>query len=97
MARKVKDIIPPLTTPFTESGELYKEGLRRLVDFQVESGIHGLFICGTYGSGPVMSVQEHKTVHEVVVDQAGGETGGYARRIQEMALLQPQALRWIWC
>jgi dihydrodipicolinate synthase/N-acetylneuraminate lyase len=60
-----------LTTPFTESGEVYKEGLRRLVDFQ--------------------------TVQEIVVDQAGGETGGYARRIQEMALLQPQALRWIWC
>jgi 4-hydroxy-tetrahydrodipicolinate synthase len=72
MAREVKGIIPPLTTPFAESGEVYKEGLRRLVEFQVESGVHSLFICGTYGSGLVMSVQERKTVHEVVVDQVGG-------------------------
>lgn len=72
MDKEVKGIIPPLTTPFTESGEVYEEGLRRLVDFQIEGGVHGLFICGTYGSGPVMSVQERKTVHKVVVDQVGG-------------------------
>jgi dihydrodipicolinate synthase/N-acetylneuraminate lyase len=72
MTRGVKGIIPPLTTPFTESGSVYKEGLRRLVDFQIEKGVHGLFICGTYGSGPIMTVEERKQVHEIVVDQVGG-------------------------
>jgi len=65
-------IIPPLTTPFDEGGNVYEEGLRRLVDFQIEKGIHGLFICGTYGSGPIMTVEERKRVHEIVVDQAQG-------------------------
>jgi N-acetylneuraminate lyase/4-hydroxy-tetrahydrodipicolinate synthase len=72
MTREVKGIIPPLTTPFTESGDVYEEGLRRLVDFQIEKGVHGLFICGTYGSGPIMTVQERKMVHEIVVDQVKG-------------------------
>jgi 4-hydroxy-tetrahydrodipicolinate synthase len=72
MARELRGIIPPLTTPFTESGGVYDEGLRRLVEFQIEKGSHGLFICGTYGSGPIMTVQERKRVHEVVVDQAKG-------------------------
>jgi N-acetylneuraminate lyase/4-hydroxy-tetrahydrodipicolinate synthase len=51
---------------------VYEEGLRRLVEFQIEKGSHGLFICGTYGSGPIMTVAERKRVHEIVVDQAKG-------------------------
>jgi N-acetylneuraminate lyase/4-hydroxy-tetrahydrodipicolinate synthase len=72
MTKEVKGIIPPLTTPFDKDGHVYEEGLRRLVEFQVEKGTHGLFICGTYGSGPIMTVEERKRVHEIVVDQAQG-------------------------
>ena len=68
--KELMGIIPPLTTPFTQEGEVYEAGLRRLVDFQVEGGVHGLFICGTYGSGPIMTVEQRKQVHEIVVDQA---------------------------
>jgi 4-hydroxy-tetrahydrodipicolinate synthase len=72
MTREVKGIIPPLTTPFTENGTVYEAGLRRLVEFQVEKGAHGLFICGTYGSGPIMTIKQRKKVHEIVVDQTKG-------------------------
>jgi 4-hydroxy-tetrahydrodipicolinate synthase len=72
MARELMGIIPPMTTPFTKTGEVYEDGLRRLVEFQVEKGSHGLFICGTYGSGPLMTLEERKRVHEIVVDQARG-------------------------
>ena len=65
-------VIPPLTTPFTPAGDIYEDGLRRLVEFQIEKGVHGLFICGTYGSGPIMSLDERKRVHEIVIDQAKG-------------------------
>jgi dihydrodipicolinate synthase/N-acetylneuraminate lyase len=51
-----------LTTPFTNEGAVYEEGLRRLLDFQISGGVHGLFICGTYGSGPIMSLEERKQV-----------------------------------
>ncbi len=72
MAQELFGIIPPLTTPFTPKGEVYEEGLRRLVEFQIEKGSHGLFICGTYGSGPLMSVADRQRVHEIVMDQAKG-------------------------
>jgi 4-hydroxy-tetrahydrodipicolinate synthase len=72
MTKPLQGIIPPLTTPFTETGDVYEIGLRQLVEFQVGKGVHGLFICGTYGSGPIMTVAEREQVHEVVVDQAGG-------------------------
>jgi 4-hydroxy-tetrahydrodipicolinate synthase len=69
---ELRGIIPPLTTPFTQDGEVYEDGLRRLVDFQVAGGSHGLFICGTYGSGPIMTTDQRKRVHEIVVEQARG-------------------------
>ena len=72
MSKEPRGIIPPLTTPFTEKGDVYEQGLRRLVEFQIEKGVHGLFICGTYGSGPIMAVEERKRVHEIVVDQVKG-------------------------
>ncbi|NLE46501.1 MAG: dihydrodipicolinate synthase family protein [Chloroflexi bacterium] len=67
---ELRGIIPPLTTPFTDNGEVYEEGLRRLVNFQIEKGSQGLFICGTYGSGPIMTQEERKRVHEIVADEA---------------------------
>ena len=69
MSHDVRGVIPPLTTPFTEEGTVYEEGLRRLLDFQIEKGSLGVFLCGTYGSGPLMSVSERKKVVEVAVDQ----------------------------
>lgn len=72
MGKDLFGIIPPLTTPFTADGAVDEAGLRRLVDFQAEGGSHGLFICGTYGSGPIMTVEERRQVHEIVVDQNQG-------------------------
>jgi len=69
MAREVKGIIPPLTTPFTKDGDVYEKGLRALIEFQIENRTDGLFICGTYGSGPIMTLEERKQVHEITVDQ----------------------------
>ncbi len=70
---KFEGIIPPLITPFTEKGEIFEEGLRNLIGFQVEKGVKGLFICGTYGSGPLMTVEQRKRVAEITVDQACGK------------------------
>lgn len=70
MSKELYGIIPPLTTPFTPAGDVYEKGLRELVEFQIANGSHGLFICGTYGSGPIMTLDERKQVHKIVIDQA---------------------------
>jgi len=70
MIKQLKGIIPPLTTPFTPNGDVYKKGLRDLTEFQIDKGSHGLFICGTYGSGPIMTLEERKKVHEIIINQA---------------------------
>ncbi len=67
MGDKLFGLIPPLLTPFTKRGEVDTSALKRLIDF-VSSWVHGLFICGTYGQGPLMSIRQRKKVAETVIE-----------------------------
>lgn len=69
MSYKMKGCIPPMITPFDEHGQVDTENLRRLVRF-LDSKVHGIFICGSYGSGPMMSVEERKLVAEICKEEA---------------------------
>jgi len=70
-ASEFKGIIPPMMTAFTKDGEIYEKGTREIVDFIVPH-VHGLYPCGTYGSGPMMSIDERKKVAEIIIDQVRG-------------------------
>jgi 4-hydroxy-tetrahydrodipicolinate synthase len=65
MTMRLSGIIPPLLTPFTESGEVDFKRIPVLVQF-MKPYVKGFFVCGTYGSGPLMNVEERKRVFEAV-------------------------------
>ncbi|MCG8700677.1 MAG: dihydrodipicolinate synthase family protein [Bacteroidales bacterium] len=48
-----------------------EENLRKLVTF-LRDNVDGLFICGSYGSGPMMSIEERKKVAEITVEVVNG-------------------------
>jgi dihydrodipicolinate synthase/N-acetylneuraminate lyase len=60
-----------MITPFDRQGELDLAGLEKLVEF-LSDRVDGLFICGSYGSGPMMTVAERKLVAEVTMKVAAG-------------------------
>ena len=60
-----------LLTPF-RNGEVDYDSYRKLVDFQINNGTHGLVPVGTTGESPTLSHEEHKKVIEVCIDQANG-------------------------
>ncbi|MEM0453187.1 MAG: dihydrodipicolinate synthase family protein [Sulfolobales archaeon] len=70
---KLDTVITALITPFTSDHKLYLEGLKNLINFQIENGVKAFFICGTYGSGPLMSIADRKKVAEVVVNYVGSD------------------------
>jgi dihydrodipicolinate synthase/N-acetylneuraminate lyase len=49
-SKNLYGVIPPMITPFTETGDVDVPGLEKLLDFLI-GHVDGLFICGSYGSG----------------------------------------------
>ena len=66
-----KGSFPALVTPF-RNGELELETLRKLVEWHIGEGSHGLVPVGTTGESPTLSHAEHETVVEEVVRAADG-------------------------
>ncbi len=62
---RLSGIIPPLLTPFKENGEVDIDRIPLLVEF-LKPYVKGFFVCGTYGSGALMNVDERKKVFEAV-------------------------------
>lgn len=60
-----------LITPTDESGVCF-EKLGRLIDWQIESGIDALVICGTTGEGSTLSDEEHRRVLSYSAERAAG-------------------------
>ncbi len=53
-----------LITPMNRNQQVDYEGLRRLVDFQIEEGVSGLLAVGTTGESPTLNWEEHSKVIE---------------------------------
>jgi 4-hydroxy-tetrahydrodipicolinate synthase len=58
-----------LITPF-RGGSVDEEAFRRLVEWQIAEGTHGLVPVGTTGESPTLSHDEHKRVVELCVEVA---------------------------
>lgn len=62
---------PALVTPF-KNGELDIDTLKKLVEWHIGEGSHGLVPVGTTGESPTLTHEEHETVIEEVVRAAAG-------------------------
>ena len=65
-------VLPILPTPFTATGNVDESSMRRLIDFELEVGVHGVSILGFMGESHKMAESERKLVVRSVVDQIGG-------------------------
>ncbi|HHR85393.1 hypothetical protein DRJ24_00150 [Candidatus Acetothermia bacterium] len=91
MKAKISGIIPPLLTAFDKNGSFDEKAQREIVSFLVDK-VQGFYPCGTYGSGPLMNVEERKRVAEVVIDEVNGRVpvimhvgGASTRSVVELA------------
>jgi 4-hydroxy-tetrahydrodipicolinate synthase len=67
----IRGSLPALVTPF-KNGELDLLALKKLVDWHIAEGSHGLVPVGTTGESPTLSHAEHQRVIEEVVAAAAG-------------------------
>ncbi len=72
-----------LVTPFLPDQSLDEASLRRLVQRQLDAGVHFLVPCGTTGESPTLTRKEHLRVVEITLELAKGKrpvlagAGGY--------------------
>ncbi|MHA1936560.1 MAG: dihydrodipicolinate synthase family protein [Candidatus Thorarchaeota archaeon] len=69
---KPEGVYVAMLTPFKEDGSLNEKELRKIVDFLVESGIHGLFPISSVGESIHLSTDEKIRMMETIVDQNKG-------------------------
>lgn len=65
-------IYPALITPFDKSGAVNPTVVKELVDWQLDVGVDGFYVCGGTGEGLLLSPQERKAMLEATVHAASG-------------------------
>jgi len=63
--------MPALVTPFA-NGAVDFDALKKLVEWQISEGSHGLVPVGTTGESPTLTHEEHEAVIATVVETAAG-------------------------
>lgn len=72
-ARQVNGLFTALITPFDDQGRVDLKALAKLVEFQVSKGVDGIFPCGSTGLGPMLGMDERKSIAETVTRSAEGK------------------------
>ncbi len=67
-------LIPPLLTPLLPDEQVDRDSLARLVDHTLSQGVTGIFVLGSSGEGPLLTLEQRRTV----VRTAGEVVDGHA-------------------
>jgi len=66
----IRGVLLPIITPFDDRVRVDEEMMRQLVDFHINAGVQGLFVLGSTGQGPAMTIEERKHAAAIALDQA---------------------------
>ena len=69
--KNFRGTIPALITPFDGDGNVDAPKFRRFLDWLVPQ-VSALYVGGSYGSGPIMTVDQRKLAIEIVVENVAG-------------------------
>lgn len=75
--RKLYGIVCANITPMDGKGEIDLISLARFVDYMADSGIHGVYPCGTNGEGISLMPKEHHAVADKVIQQNAGRMSAF--------------------
>ena len=97
---KPEGVYVAMLTPFDEDGAINEGELRRIVDFQIDGGVHGLFPISSVGEFIHMSREEKVRMMEIMVDQNKGRvkiTPGVGSSLPAESIFLAQKARELGC
>lgn len=66
-------IIPPIVTPFTESGDIDEAAFRTVIRFMLKKKVHGICVGGSSGEGHTYTAEEFTRLMEIACEEAAGK------------------------
>lgn len=85
-----------IVTPFQDDGSLDGNSFRQLLQWHLESGTHGIVVCGTTGESATLSVEEREQVVTIAIEECAGKISviaGIASNNTAEAVKQAQAMQ----
>jgi len=78
MGLEIRGIIPAMVTPLKKDESLDEDGLRQVIDYLIDAGVHGVFCCGSQGEVYALSDEERRRVIKITVDETNQRVPVYA-------------------
>ena len=75
---KPKGIIPAVITPLTNDGKFNEKAMRKLLNYLITGGVHGLFVVGTTGEFYGLTPEEKRDIFRITMDETKGKVPVYA-------------------
>jgi len=72
MSTPWKGVFPAITTSFKEDLSLDYSGIEKMVEAQIDGGVHGIVVTGTLGENSTLSYEEKQEVLRVAAETSAG-------------------------
>lgn len=73
----IRGVVPPIVTPVDENERVDEAALRRVVDYIIKGGVHGILAMGSNGEFFGLEKEEHYRALSIILDQAAGRVPVY--------------------
>ena len=70
--RKFRGVYPAIITPMTAEGGLNEDAFRKVLEFDIQSGVHGFWVAGGTGESILLTEEENNRISEICADQGQG-------------------------
>lgn len=70
--KQLKDIIALIPTPFTDNGEIDEDGLKGIIDYELENGCQGVGVLAAIGEAYLMTYEHWEEVVKIAVKHMNG-------------------------
>ena len=71
-------VLSAMITPMTSEGKVHEKSLRKLIQYLIAGGIHGIFAIGTTGEFYSLTIGEYRALLEITLDETAGKVPVYA-------------------
>src|SRR5690606_27650844 len=65
--KQITELVAATIAAYKEDGESNLEAIPQIVEKLIEDGVSGVFVCGTNGEGPNLTIDERKAIVEAYV------------------------------